>query len=378
MNIHIVSDEKFINQSFVYFEQYYARQNIFFVQVPRKFSGGFKYVKPRERVIPLCLTNTSAVSKILSYCEGEINLFIHLLSPMKAYIALQLLSQVKLKTYWIFYGADLYGLLEKNGWYELNDYNIEKKLNLVGVVPVLKKILLSMKLRTNLNKITEEFFAHLDYFCFWNHFDYKLFEQYFDTKAKFKFFRYYHSSKSDFEIATLEKDAHTILVNHSASKFGNHLTILESLKNYDHQRNIKRLYVPLSYGSEQVQKIVLNYGYKNLNYCFQPILNFLPQKEYADILKNVGVAFFGQRRQEAGNNIFSLLANGAKVFLRRDNNMIEYFREMGYHIFEFESDFKSIDDLKPMPRHQQKENREYVLKEFSKEEIDKTYQNLID
>ncbi|MCR9289856.1 MAG: TDP-N-acetylfucosamine:lipid II N-acetylfucosaminyltransferase [Bacteroidetes bacterium] len=375
MNIHIVDDQKFINQSFERFEKYYPNQNIFFVQVGRDFKGGFKYVQPNNHIVPLCLTKKGAIDKILKYCEdGECNLFIHYLRSVKAYIALEICKRINCKTHWIFYGADLYSILQKKGAYTLNDYGVKK-------TPIKKKLrlfFLQFLMGSTEGKPIETFIKKLDYFCFWNHFDYLLLKKHFPTEAKFKLFRYFAASINKLDSFSTNTNNNVILVNHSASVNGNHLTILSKLKKIDIGKRIKKVYVPLSYGSEKVINPTIEYGTANLAYAFVPIRDYMSASDYYGFLNKVGVAFFGHRRQEGGNNIFYLLSTGAKVFLRRENNLFHYLREKGYHVYDFDSDLLNFDDLELLSKEKQLHNRQLIEQEFSQEYIDSVYQNLIE
>jgi hypothetical protein len=103
----------------------------------------------------------------------------------------------------------------------------------------------------------------------------------------------------------------------------------------------------------------------------------MPQGEYFSLLQSVSVAFFGHRRQEGGNNIYYFLASGAKVFLRKENNLLRHLKERGYYVFDFEQNFQSDLDLQPLSVDAQRHNNRLVKEEFSKERIDEVYCNLI-
>ena len=84
----------------------------------------------------------------------------------------------------------------------------------------------------------------------------------------------------------------------------------------------------------------------------------------------------GHRRQEAGGNISFLLRNGKKVFLREDNTLLQYYRDLGCFVYSFEKDLNSKDDLRPLTKEQQEINRNVMLKRISPEKIDDMMLNL--
>lgn len=88
----------------------------------------------------------------------------------------------------------------------------------------------------------------------------------------------------------------------------------------------------------------------------------MPQAEYFALINKVEVAVIGARRQEAAGNIINLLSNGTKVFLREDNNLLQYYREKGFIIFSYEKDLNSLADLQPLTLEEQLHNRECRIK----------------
>ena len=86
----------------------------------------------------------------------------------------------------------------------------------------------------------------------------------------------------------------------------------------------------------------------------------------------------GHRRQEAGSNISFLLRNGRKVFLREDNSLLHYYRDLGCVIYSFEKDLNSRDDLKPLTKEQQEINRRIMLESVSQKKVDNMMFHLFD
>lgn len=380
MNIHLVNDEKFINKSFEVFEHYYPGENIFFVKNSSWTKGESRHVDFNDRIIEFSFWDPLILKKIKRSCSENSNLFVHMLDPLKAYIALQIQEEINIVIYWIFYGSDLYSLLNKKNKYQLYDYQFEqdKSTNKWTISTVGRALYYRMRFKTlDLDAKCYEFIKKADFFCFWNHHDFELLKKHFDTNLKYKYFRYFDSPVLEGAKAELDKSDKTIIVNHSASKSGNHLTILKKLRDIDTEKMIKEITVPLSYGKEIVRKQVSEYGEKHLNYCFKPLNDFLPKDQYFKSLNSKSAALFGHRRQEGGSNVFYLLAAGCKVFLRKDSNFLDYLRDRGIIVFEFENDLNTAEDLDQLNVEAQLNNREAILREFSQDEKDRVYSNLI-
>lgn len=382
MNIHLVNDEKFINLSIIRFEYYYPNDNIFIVNSHSEKIQDLIHVKKRKEIICINLYKNDAYKKLINHINNGDNILIHSLSLSKASLINKIELNTKINTYWIFYGAFLYSILFERGLYKLYDYNpnslkIENRFywHLKYKFRYLKYVITLFVKKEN--REINKFIQNLDFFCFWNYSDYDLLLKNFQTKAKFKFFRYY-DIKEEFllEESNVNKEKNSVLINHSASPTGNHLYILRLLKKIDKNKQIDKLYLPLSYGSETLKKNVLFYGNKEFDYCFNPILEFMDRIDYYQMLKKIGVAFFGHRRQEGGSNIFFLLAFGVKLFLRKENSLLNYLKQEGFIVYEVEKDLYSFSDISPLNEQDQKYNRELVLKHFSNSKIDKTYLEL--
>ncbi len=374
INIHIANDQKFINQSRDRFEIVFPGSNIFIID---KEDGKAKFVIQQENIFFLEVEQPSTLSFLKKICNqhSEINIFIHFLNPTKAEVIKKLKLHCSFSTYWIFYGADLYQFLEKRSVYKLYDrdniHNQER--NLLKIKKwIWRKFFIDPR-----EKNVEDFIKNLDFFCFWNYYDHNLLLENFATRAIFKPFIYesfnIHSSK----LINKKNVRPIVLVNHSGSATGNHKTVFKALLNAGARERINKLIVPLSYGSPRTIRDVNEFGVNNFNELYEPILGFLPEKEYFDLLKEVDIAFFGHRRQEAGGNILFLLASGVKIFLRKSNNLFMFFKDLGITIYNFEEDFKNCTDLAPLAENLQITNRRIILREFSEGNIDLMYKNLL-
>jgi dTDP-N-acetylfucosamine:lipid II N-acetylfucosaminyltransferase len=158
------------------------------------------------------------------------------------------------------------------------------------------------------------------------------------------------------------------LVNNSASKNGNHATILNKIKIVDKDQTVSKIICPLSYGNPEIVNKTTKLGEILFEDKFNPLLDFLDKDSYFSLIEDVSVAFFGHRRQEAASNISQLLGNGVKVFLRNDNNIMLFMRDKGFLVFSFEDDFNSIEDLNPLTMAQMIQNQNAFLKMVNEKE----------
>jgi dTDP-N-acetylfucosamine:lipid II N-acetylfucosaminyltransferase len=352
MFFHLTDDVGLVNGAYELFERYYPEQNIFIVQVSRNAQKSTQ-VLPRANVYFIPFTTKAGIRKIDSIAQQHSVkcVLVHYLTPSKAAVALRLTRIFKVKLYWIFFGADLYGWLHNHNKYQLLDDSHSPSINIKSIVSNLtKKLHFFLLYKEMPDKAYERFIAGLHYFCFWNNYDYDLLLKHFTTKASFRYFLYFGL----IDLRHLEikpKESQRIMVNHSASLNGNHLTVLKSLKEINLIGDFEIL-TPLSYGDKGVRKEVVEFGRHTFDKKFTPLLQRMPMNEYYNLLSQMTVAIFGNRRQEGAGNVFFLLKAGVKVFLRNDNNMIQWLRSNGFIIFSFEDDLMDKEQLEPLTANQ--------------------------
>lgn len=376
MNIHLCNDEKFINKAVERFEKEYPNQNVFIIDSSKE--NNFKHVAQNERILRLSFVDPNIIQHIKEICTGyeDINLFVHCLNIGKARIWRNLKKELVIETYWIFYGIDLYRQLYKNNKYELYDENLELSYYQSQKKALLRRTYIKIfKFREE--RILDQFIKEVDYFCFWNHYDYSLLRKNYPTKAEYREFRYGAFNDFSINFKGYKTKSNTIMVNHSGSLTGNHFSILNKLDSIKIKSSFSKLIVPLNYGSEEKISKINNYCLERFPEHYNPILEFLKKENYYQIISGVDVAFFGHRRQEAGGNINYLLAMGTKIFLRKSNNLVSFYRDIGIIVFTIEDDFLNQDDLKPLSLEIQKSNREIIMKELSESKVQEMYRNLI-
>lgn len=367
VNIHLVQDEKFVDNSINMFEKYYPNQNFFIVD---KDEGKNRFVLPRDNVLFLPFNHSDWLKKIqrkylFNVRNQTVNVLVHFLTRNSARRALELKKMNKnVHLYWIFYGADLYSYLELIGQYELYDYAVSGQKNR------LKDFINLLLGRYN---YIRDFCAELDYFCFWNYYDYKLLCKYVKTRAAFKLFYYVNTGKTIFYDSVPQEEL-TILINHSASYSGNHLTVIEKLK-FLSLENLKLIF-PLSYGPKNHITLIKSKATTLFPGRCVFLEDYMPIDTYYKTISVCQCAIMGHRRQEAGGNISFLLRNGKKVFLREDNTLLQYYRDLGCFVFSFEKDLNSKDDLRPLTKEQQEVNRRIMSERISPEKVDDMMLNL--
>jgi len=364
MILHLVDDEKFTDFLITQFESILPNQSIYYL-APSRLGRELVYIK--KNINKLSFNFDEVNSKI-----GMVDkIFVHFLSPKKASIANELKKTNKsILTYWIFYGADLYLDLDGKGVVKLYDYPVRKystfKMRLINLA--------SSVANYKLRKEKRKFIAQLDYFCFWNYYDYKLMINNYKTQARYKYFAYGTNLYSHVLTNRNNSIKSDIIINNSAAQNGNHLTIINSLKEYTIN---SRLIFPLNYGNKKVRNEVIEFA----NTLFKDkclfLLEFMDANEFFKIISNVKIGIFGYNRQKAGNVINYLLGIGSKVILRDANSMLMQFRDFGYVVYSFEEEVKNNTLLEPIPADCAAKNMQIFDMRFEPSVINKVYLDLV-
>lgn len=380
MNLHLLEDEKFSIGAAKQFEEYFPEENIYIINADIE---SVKYAKLEgfKNVFYIKLFKASNIyyidKLVLEYNIDK--LFIHYLTPLKALISERLRMNRKIKTYWIFFGAELYIQLYKDFNFDLFDESSTYGSKIINsfenkFTDTLVDVWSLLFFRKIVSRSIRKFFKNVDFFCFWNENDYLLLRKYYNTSAKFKQFIYYKAVAFNDFSNEIEKT--NIIVNHAASQFGNHFTIIDKIRKID-PTGQNKIIIPLSYGIKDIKDDIVDTVKRKEIPNVVLIDNYLDLDSYTNLLQSSKVAIYGMKRQEAAGNIFMLLFYGAKVFLRNDNNLLLYFRDRGFKVFSFEDDLSNFHDLEGLEKKDMNNNKDLILKIFEKRNIDDMMKKLL-
>lgn len=137
----------------------------------------------------------------------------------------------------------------------------------------------------------------------------------------------YASVEDTYATSPDRSNGDSILVGNSATPENNHLDAFDLLAQLDLDQ--RRVVVPLAYGDPAYSEDVVQAGVDLFGDRFVPLRDFLPLKEYNELVAGCGVVVMGHRRQQALGNVARAIWQGADVFLDRRNPIFEYLREVG-------------------------------------------------
>lgn len=155
---------------------------------------------------------------------------------------------------------------------------------------------------------------------------------------------------SDYKVQSYKNQTLTVLCGNSADPANNHFQMFDMLGRFRNE-NIK-IICPLSYGGSKdyIQKTI-EYGRTVFDDKIEFLLNFMPAKEYSNILEKTDIAVMNHNIQEGLGNIIALLYLGKKVFIRPRTTSFKFFNYIGVKLFSTDEipsiSFEAFSDILP-------------------------------
>lgn len=249
--------------------------------------------------------------KLVALMRASEKVILHGLFNPRILVTLFLMPWLLKKCYWVIWGGDLYV-------YQLGDKNWKWKIREFIRRPVIKKM------------------GHLVTYIPG---DLELARQWYGAKGQYHECLMYLSNVVDpniIQAANKGAKKYTglnILVGNSADPSNNHIESLEKL--LPCKKDEIRIFVPLSYGDQEHAKKVIETGKAWFGDKFVPITSFMAFDEYLKFLKNIDIAIFNHKRQQAMGNTITLLSMGKTVYIRSDVSQWEFFKQKKITCLDF-------------------------------------------
>lgn len=126
-----------------------------------------------------------------------------------------------------------------------------------------------------------------------------------------------------------------ILIGNSASSSNQHIEALQWMEKY--KPNGIKIYMPLSYGSDEYRNEIIEFAKNKFGNAVVPILNYMNKANYIEFLSQMDIAIMNTNRQQAMGNINLILALGKKLFIRKETPMWSKYCLEGYKVFPAEA-----------------------------------------
>lgn len=384
MNYHLMIDEKFIDGFIYEADKIESTNNIYiFTFIPPSVFVKYKlgrFANTKEELL-----------KVINEISLSDRVFIHYLNDTSIWFCNNL--NKKIPVFLFFWGKDIVetpSSFYKKVIYDKLTLAYYNKLNRVSISNYLdinfyfsKKILINIyrffsQLNYSYNK--RKALKRINYFLHWNKFDFIQISNKFNMSAEYIYFYYdleLELYPNLIENRNIENSNLKFWIGNSATIANNHIDAFKFIKNIFEKQCGFELYCPLSYGELDYRDEVIRIGNYLFGDCFFPIVEYLEYGEYIKLLNTCDVFVMPHNRTQAAGNVFILMSQGKKVFLKRESTLYKLIMEMGGEIFAYD-DLNNMDVniLKaPLSDYKKNQNKNAVCKILNKELRNK---NLVD
>ena len=354
--IHFIPDEKVTRNFIQMLESVYPNESTYIVYGHTENSDIVSY---GQNVYYYNLKSPALKKVVINLSKYEA-VILHSLEPSPVFQHIEHNNII-----WLIWGGDLYEQMICNKGYKIyknnkEQYSIRAKHSPIGNIPVwLYKLLVGVRDKINLHR-SEKILKKIRFVSSMEC-DFNLLKEYF---PKYKYKHYHSCSYYPIELQigydNLNKECYglNIWVGNSPALNGNHSSVFNEIK--DFSKSIK-IYSPISYGEERLMNYVDNLGGNMIGVNFIPLKTFLPSEKYFNLFLDVNAFIFGHLRQCALGNVMMAMYFGGKVFLYRDNPLLQQLRNFGFVVFSIEDDLNELATQTKLSPNERTINRNIVL-----------------
>jgi dTDP-N-acetylfucosamine:lipid II N-acetylfucosaminyltransferase len=169
-----------------------------------------------------------------------------------------------------------------------------------------------------------------------------------------------------FERGAASMDGPDVLVGNSATASNNHVEAFELLRG---RVKDARVIAPLSYGNLNYGRQVAEVGARLFGERFDPLMQWMPIDEYNRRIGSCGFVMMNHRRQQAVGNIGAALFKGATVYLRPENPLASFYRELGIHLRSTDELTAGSSPLAPLAEAERAANRVRIGAHYARSRV---------
>ena len=131
----------------------------------------------------------------------------------------------------------------------------------------------------------------------------------------------------------------------------------------------QKVIIPLSYGDPWVKNGAIRLGNWLYGKDFMPLADFLPRKQYNELICNCSTMIMPHYAPRAQGNIITALWLGMRVYLSEHNMTYHYFKRLGCTVYSIEKDLKrsNKERFTPMTDEELERNRKILYATYSRE-----------
>lgn len=366
MILHLFHDDKVCNHVIANFEEVYPEGNVFVCICDKE---NLRYIKKSDKVIFLNRGEYDISHPMFAKVD---KILIHYLDVDKIhFIEKHYPLNTKVDIYWSLWGGDMYNeVLYSMGYKIYDEENYAYPLR-YRMFNFLRGVFGKSSYREEVDKLIFFIENRIDYIMtFQAEFDLIL------EKWKSNRFRpkcipnlpiYYPIENVLGDLFDKKVTGKNIMIGNSASFSNNHIYACKYLSGIN-TSGLKKI-MPLSYGgSDKYKNNIKNTCYRFWGEDYLPLENFMPLKDYNELMLSCSNYIYGNWRQEAVGNIVIALYLGAKVYVSERSPLLRIFEDFGIKLYKTEQ-ISSLDFYEAEDDLTICQNRQKILNIYSKEAI---------
>jgi dTDP-N-acetylfucosamine:lipid II N-acetylfucosaminyltransferase len=367
--VHVATDEKFIDAAYHIYEKAFPGLNFFFIL--QREGEGVKYLSRNNNYF-FVNTNTDFVKVIEDYSSDAKLMVFHGINYFQALLVSKLNKGLK-KYVWVPFGAEIYNnnLIIKNSSIGPRTYRNFAFSYKKWIKDILRPAYyLIFKGKEIPNKLVKKSFIKMDYATILYEEELLNYKDFGIVSSNIDFIKFtYYPLKIIIEENTEFVNGRNILLGNSASYTNNHIEAFEVLEKFDFSD--QKIITTLSYGKKEYANKIIELGSKIFGERFSPLTEFMPLREYQNILQSCGIVIMNHFRQQAVGNVMNAIYLGSKVYLSDRNTLFHYLKRIGCHIYSVEHDLnvENNEVFNLLTFQQMKHNRAIVSSELSLDRV---------
>lgn len=183
-------------------------------------------------------------------------------------------------------------------------------------------------------------------------------------KCKRIWFMYYDIEAILGELMNASAEGQNIWLGNSATPENNHVEALEILSKMDLSGG--NIICPLSYGNPNYAQRVVEVATRLVPGKFMALKAFMPRNEYNKFMLTCSGVVMNHRRQQAVGNVVTALWLGCRLFMSEKSTVYQQFKNMGLHLYSVENDLRNWKGcMTSLSEQERGHNRKILLKEYT-------------
>lgn len=359
MILHIISDDKFTDYVIEQFSDPRMKSEIVCIATePLKYSKNGDKIS----VIPF---ESSEFEKLVSRLGDYSAIVLHgLFWPYDEVFLRNVPKETKVA--WMFWGGEIYSRNELENTY---------------LAPITRFLywLHSLKYKKTRWQLPIELYNKVNYCLTGIGEEYEYAKSYLaNENIKHLWYTYYSIEETVGDLMSARTSGDNLFFCNSAAIENNMFDAIINLARHKNRSLIgnRKIIMPMGYGEPWIKNAIVKIGSFLFPNTFYPIVDFLPRKEYNELLLQCSTIILPYYFPAGQGNILTALWLGLRVYLSERSMAFLFFKRIGAVVFSLESDFPKYG-ITRIENWEFEQNRDVLKKWYSKKHVLEACDNVV-